>query len=124
VPIIPFNKSGITMRTTKLWFLTLSLGLTASCLLWGGRGIGATETTVRSEALAARPAELDDTEPLVSQKGRFRFPFPAKPQEMDQKIDTATGPSVIHSALHEARRWLYQAGVRLAWVLNEAFPEK
>jgi hypothetical protein len=99
---MPYNKSRITMRTTKLWFLTVSLGLTASCLVWGGRGIGAPETTVGSEALAALPAELDDTEPFVSQKGRFRFPFPAKPQEMDQKIETATGPLVIHSALHEA----------------------
>jgi hypothetical protein len=37
-----------------------------------------------------------------------------------QKLSNA----YLEANLPVARRWLYQAGVRLAWVLNEAFPEK
>jgi hypothetical protein len=40
-----------------------------------------------------------------------------KPGQKLSNADLEANPPV-------ARRWLYQAGVRLAWVLNEAFPEK
>jgi hypothetical protein len=51
----------------------------------------------------ARPATATgDTEPFVSQPGRYRIRFPGKPQLAEQRTDTPSGPLIIRTATYES----------------------
>ena len=106
-PAVWFIMSVITMCTTKLRYSIPRFGFMAFCLLWGGATIGAgmaageiAALTTAETAEAAPNAVLDDPEPYVSQKGRFRFRFPGKPEVSDQKTNSASGPLIIHVTSH------------------------
>jgi hypothetical protein len=52
-----------------------------------------------TEAFAAPDA--DPPEPYVSKEGRFRIRLPGKPKVADQKVNTSSGPLVIHMARYD-----------------------
>jgi hypothetical protein len=90
------------MRTTKLCYASVSLGLTVLWLVWGG-GDRSARAALGSEGFIVDAAtELDESDPFVSPKGRFRIRFPGVPRESDQKVNTTSGPLVIHTTSHSA----------------------
>ncbi len=95
------------MCTTRLWNSIPRFGLMAFCLLWASAGAGHDLAAGANEAVAAAATAqaapktaVADPEPFVSEKGRFRFRFPGKPQESDQKTDSAKGPIIIHATVY------------------------
>ena len=90
------------MSTRALSHAIRGFGLMAFCLLSGGAWIGSaaargSDTLLAELTAAAAPsAALDDPEPYVSEKGKFRFRFPGEPKLTEQK----NGAVLIHSAMH------------------------
>jgi hypothetical protein len=87
------------MRPMKLCYSCVSLGLTVLWLVWGGGDSSAGAAFGREALVVDAAAELDEPEPYVSPKGRFRFRFPGKPVETETKADTNIGPMVTYTTV-------------------------
>ena len=67
-----------------------------------------------------RPPEDWATESLLAARAAYNVPATGQRLKPGQKL----GDAYVNANMPVVRRRLYEAGVRLATVLNEAFPEK
>jgi hypothetical protein len=82
--------------------------------------LAALDTTVNREAAMRDTVEDWATESLVAARMAYQVPETKQRLKPGQKLSDA----YFNANLPVARQRLYQASVRLAMILNEAFPER